>query len=310
MTEFQWPAERRVGFSPGSSLRISLLLLGLALVPARAAHVTFAAIGDYGNGSTNEGNVARLVKSWRPAFIITLGDNNYPSGKAETIDANIGQFYHEFIHPYVGNFGAGAGSNRFFPSLGNHDWITTGASGYLDYFTLPGNERYYTFTNGPVQLFCLDSDRAEPDGITPESIQGQWLRRELAASTAPWKLVYFHHAPYSSGSWHGTYSGETAYFRWPFKEWGATAVLAGHDHIYERVFTGRLTYFVNGLGGDSYDPPHRPLVSGSQKFFTGDFAAMRMDATETNLTFRFITWRGRVMDTHVLVGPPGRPPAR
>ena len=23
--------------------------------------------------------------------------------------------------------------------------------------------------------------------------------------------------------------------RWPFAEWGASAVLSGHDHLYERV---------------------------------------------------------------------------
>ena len=30
---------------------------------------------------------------------------------------------------------------------------------------------------------------------------------------------------------------------------GATAVLAGHDHDYERLIIDGLPYFVNGLGG-------------------------------------------------------------
>src|SRR5574341_300066 len=42
--------------------------------------VVFAVIGDYGTGDQVEGAVADLVKSWQPEFIITTGDNNYPSG--------------------------------------------------------------------------------------------------------------------------------------------------------------------------------------------------------------------------------------
>ena len=35
-----------------------------------------------------------MVESWKPEFITTVGDNNYPTGQAETIDQNIGQFFH------------------------------------------------------------------------------------------------------------------------------------------------------------------------------------------------------------------------
>jgi hypothetical protein len=39
------------------------------------------------------------------------------------------------------------------------------------------------------------------------------------------------------------------------------------------------------------------------KRFTGGFGAMRIDATETNMTFRFITSTGHPADTHVLFKP-------
>src|SRR5437867_4392530 len=111
-------------------------LLFLLASAASGAPITFAAIGDFGSDYVSTRQVAQLVKSWQPQFIITLGDNNYPSGALETIDRNVGQFYHEFISPYPGRYGAGAVSNRFFPCLGNHDWIATNAQPYLDYFTL------------------------------------------------------------------------------------------------------------------------------------------------------------------------------
>jgi hypothetical protein len=61
--------------------------------------VNFAAIGDYGFKGVGEPETARLVQSWNPDFIITLGDNNYPQGEASTIDRNIGQYFHNFIYP-------------------------------------------------------------------------------------------------------------------------------------------------------------------------------------------------------------------
>ena len=274
--------------------------LRLGASAGHAEHVVVGCIGDFGRSGRFEANVAGLVKSWPPDLVITVGDNNYPLGAAETIDQNIGQYYHSFINPYAGAYGGGAVSNRFFPSLGNHDWLTASAKPYLDYFALPGNKRYYTFSFGPIQFFCLDSDLKEPDGVAADSRQGQWLQKELGASTSAWHLVYFHHAPYSSGILHGSQTGESDSLRWPFKDWGAHAVLTGHDHVYERLRAGGLTYFVNGLGGDSYDRFNRPAIPESVKRFTGGFGAMRIDATETNLTFRFITTAKHVADTHVL----------
>jgi hypothetical protein len=128
-------------------------------------------IGDYGLAGSPEAAVADMIKSWQVEFIITTGDNNYPNGAAETIDANIGQHYHDFIYPYFGEYGEGAEQNRFFPSLGNHDWYTAAAQPYLDYFSLPGNERYYDFIWGPVHFFALNSDFNEPDGIHANSAQ-------------------------------------------------------------------------------------------------------------------------------------------
>ncbi|HVR01263.1 MAG TPA: metallophosphoesterase, partial [Polyangia bacterium] len=179
--------------------------------PVDAGGLTrFAAIGDYGYAGPAEEAVADLVKGFRPDFVVTMGDNNYPLGSAETIDFNVGLFYHDFIAPYVGRFGCGAARNRFFPTLGNHDWYAPEARPYLDYFELPGNERYYDVTWGSVQVFALDSDSNEPDGNTADSVQAAWLRRGLATSTARWKIVIMQHPPYSSGP-----HGSALEMRWP-----------------------------------------------------------------------------------------------
>jgi hypothetical protein len=259
--------------------------------------VRFAVIGDYGGNTPGEAAVAALVKTWNPDFIITTGDNNYPAGAADTIDINIGQYYHDFIFPYTGAYGPGAATNRFFPALGDHDWLAPGAAPYLAYFVLPGNERYYEFARGPVRFFALDNVLGEPDGHDAGSVQAAWLRARLAAAPEPWKIVYGHWPAYSSGR-----HGSTPSAQWPYQAWGATTVLAGHDHTYERIVRNGFPYFVNGLGGRLIYELVAP-VAGSRVFYNGNFGAMVVDADVGALVFRFVAVDGTVVDTYTIPAP-------
>jgi len=255
----------------------------------------YAVIGDYGSTGQPAFDVGDLVHALAPDVVLTVGDNNYPDGEAATIDENIGQHYHDFIHPYLGTYGPGASANRFFPALGNHDWNTPGAQPYLDYFTLPGNERYYDVRRGPVHFFLIDSDTDEPDGTGSTSVQAQWLESALADSDAPFRVVLLHHAPYSSGADHGSVTR----MRWPYGAWGASLVIAGHDHVYERIFTSGLTYVVNGLGGRSiYD--FGTIVGGSRFRFNDDYGAMRIEADQRLALVSFVTRAGVVVETFAL----------
>lgn len=256
--------------------------------------IRFAVIGDYGTGKPQEADVARLIKSWNPDFITTVGDNNYPAGASETIDQNIGQFYHEYISPYKGNYGPGATTNRFLPIPGHRDWDTADLQPYLDYFTLPGNERYYDFVRGPVHFFMLDTDERDPDGATENSKQGRWLKQALSASTQPWKLVYAHHAPYTSHSVE-----DIRRMRWLFSEWGAHAVLSGYYHVYERLSIGGIPYFVTGNGGSTVSG-FGEIDPNSQFRYNDDYGAMLVEANETQIIFGFINRRGHIIDVFSL----------
>jgi hypothetical protein len=271
--------------------------------PISGAVFRFAVIGDYGDGSTNEARVAALVANWNPDFVITTGDNNYPNGAASTIDDHIGQYYSAYIGDYVGEYGLGSPTNRFWPSLGNHDWQSIacdddGCHGpYLDYFTLPGNERYYDVNLGLVHLFALNSDGAEPDGVTVDSIQAGWLQSALAASDACFDVVYFHHPSYSSGP-----HGSSEWMQWPFVAWGADVILSGHEHNYERLDVAGAPYFVNGLGGRSiYGFPNvgdlPPGVSSIVRY-NEDYGAMLVTITATGLTSQFYNADGVLIDQY------------
>jgi hypothetical protein len=91
--------------------------------------------------------------------------------------------------------------------------------------------------------------------------------------------------------------------RWPFKEWGADLVLAGHDHTYERLQIDDLTYIVNGLGGGSIYDFLMPLP-GSLVRYNQDYGAMLMEADEDTLKFRFINRAGGVIDEVTLSTSP------
>jgi hypothetical protein len=256
----------------------------------------FAVIGDYGVDTEEERQVSQLVKSWAPEFIITLGDNNYPSGEARTIDANIGRYYAEYIGGYHGSFGPGSAVNRFFPSVGNHDlYGPEKLKPYLDYFPeLPGNRRYYDVNKGIIHLFAVNSDeRGEPDGAKVPSVQTSWLQERMASSTACWKLVYFHHTPHSSGEW------AVPSMRWPFKAWGADVVMAGHDHVYERLEKDGIPYFINGLGGaNRFSFKH--TVKESRVRFRDDWGAMLVTIAKNEAVFEFHTIHGQRIDRLVV----------
>lgn len=285
--------------------RVTAILVALALFASAVSAqeiMRFAVVGDYGSGDRNEEDVANLIKGWNPNFVITTGDNNYPDGEASTIDNNIGKYYAQFIYPYTGNYGPGATVNRFFPAMGNHDWdnnVGAPAQPYLDYFTLPGNERYYEYVQGPLHFFMLDSDSREPDGITSTSVQANWLRTRLAASTAQWKIVVLHHPPFSSRtSWPK--------LQWPYKEWGASVVLSGHAHVYERIVRNGLPFITNGLGGDSTGSFETGL-EGSMVRFGTEYGAVLARVSSTSITFQFVTRGGLVIDTYTM-GPDAVPP--
>lgn len=290
----------------------SLLLLITVALPADAA-TRFAALGDYGFATLAEAQVATLIKNWHPDFIITTGDNSYGSNN---IDFNIGQYFSTYIGNYQGFYGPGSSTNRFFPSPGNHDYSDGGGfSSYLSYFTLPGtnipttgtsgNPRYYDFIRGPVHFFVINSNFQEPDGTTPNSVQGIWLQTQLAASPLPWKIVYMHHPPYSS-SQHGSTPG----MQWPFEAWGASLVMTGHDHTYERIKrddnndSDSLTYIVTGLGGRSiYTFPASNLVTGSVIRYNATYGANLIEATDSTLSVRFVNITGVTVDSFLLTRP-------
>lgn len=347
------------------SWKIILLaaVLAASVISSRAASKVIAIFGDCGEGIksvgvcgssifTNDAEQAavyNLMNSWNPDALVTVGDNIYFRGNetkgttnysvfsaSQAFDIAIGQYYHNYIKYPSGSASCFVGSqssvNRYFPSVGNHDWnwdatADGGAStlaGYTGYFELPGanvpvgsvssgNERYYDFIQGDAHFFMISSDpdrEAYPtrDGITapPENDgttvpnttsqkQAKWLKDALAASTAKWKFVVFHHPPYSS-------SGSIiTSMRWPFRLWGADAVLDGHVHAYERIKHDSIPYITSGLGGRSRDGDIWPRPAEGMAWFRQEDGALKATIDDRTASFVFYTAGGREVDSVYLV---------
>lgn len=275
--------------------------------------VRFAVIGDFGTGGASEASVAKLVASWDPEFIVSLGDNYYAEAGGEGsrgYDKSVGEFYCRWLKDVSVTRGAcpwgRAGKNSFFPTLGNHDITDAlpGPESYLEYFTLPGKgfetsssgERYYDFRHHPLHFFILNSNDMEPDGVTAQSRQAMWLKTQLGQSTAPWKIVVGHHPPYSSDNSHGSAKG----MRWPFGLWGADVVMSGHSHSYERLHRDGVVYFVNGLGGAALYGFADSAETGSQARYSANWGAQLVTVTEEKITFEFRSVSGELIDRHTM----------
>lgn len=264
----------------------ALLISAAVALPATAvAQTKFAAFGDIGNTS-NSAAVAKLTRDRGAVFDLMLGDLCYGSQPLATqIDTN---------------YKAEKADGKLWPALGNHEFTDvcgggSTASAYLSYFSLPNNERYYDFKRGSVHFFALNSYK-DADGVSATSKQAMWLKGKLAASTYPWQVVFFHHPPYSSGE-----HGSNYHMRWPFETWGVDAVLAAHDHDYERVMRDvnndgvKIPYFVSGLGGKSRRS-FGTTTYGSAKRYNSAYGALFVTATSTSLTFEFRNTSGSLID--------------
>lgn len=277
--------------------------------PAEAAALTgsvVAVIGDYGVDTSAEANVASLVASWNPNAVVTVGDNYYTSGGTGTgkYDLVVGKYYCAFLKGAASGSNCAGGTadvNRFFPATGNHDYSDGLIANYTAYFALPGSELVYSQVVGDVEFFFIDSQACITSG-TEMNAEKAWLQTALAASTVAWQVVVFHHPPYSSSSTHGS----TTSMRWTFKDWGADLVLAGHDHTYERLSTGGLTYVVNGLGGAGRYAFGTPLAE-SQFRYNANWGAMKLVSSATSLVATFVSLGGTVQDTFTIGTPPAVP---
>ncbi len=200
------------------------------------------------SGRCKQKAVSDVVLSGAPALVLTLGDAQYESGA-------LGDFTRSYALSW-GRF-----RDRTKPTPGNHEYRTSGAAGYFDYFGPVAGSRskgYYGFDVGSFwRAYAINSNCSSVGGCGTTSAQYTWLRNDLAAHPGKNVLAFWHHPRYSSGE-HGSNTFMDPIFDLLATK-NADLLLAGHDHNYER-FAPRLASgersdvrgmrsFVVGTGG-------------------------------------------------------------
>lgn len=285
----------------------ALTVLALATPAAAESKFSFSADTD-GPGGVK---VGQLIVSQQVDFAITGGDNAYGRTLcAQSYQRVYGQVKNAGIpiHPTIGNHDYACGPKELLPA-GTDAHSGGSLKQYTDYWKVP---RYYSITSkdGLVYAAMLNSDDREPDGVSPNSKQALWLKADLAASSAPWKVVAAHHQRCSSSS-------DSKNIVWPIEAWGADLYLSAHEHNAERCMLddnkdGRfIPYLVGGLGGHSRKSMGATRADGSKFFYKSNEGAWFFRATPTNLYGEFRSVDGVVHDSFTLtkgVQPPPPPP--
>jgi 3',5'-cyclic AMP phosphodiesterase CpdA len=205
--------------------------------------LTFAVIGDSGNGRKSQMAVAGLLESLSPDLILHTGDVVYPKGEDRHYDRRFFEPYRKLIKEVP-----------VFPVLGNHDVEKANGAAYLENFHPPRNNpqdtgRYYSFDWGNIHFVALNSELYYEDGGGSPEEQKTWLELDLRETHRFWKIAFLHRPLYSSSN-HGSDEKIRKDLEPVFVRYKVDVVFSGHDHNYERTAPIEgVTYVVSGGGG-------------------------------------------------------------
>lgn len=260
-------------------IAVTVQTLYIPSLRASAATVVLVGAGDIASCSyTNDTATAKLLDGIS-GTVFTMGDNAYPNGTSTE--------YTNCYHPTWGRH-----KSRTKPSPGNHDYNTSGASGYFNYFRVSS---YYAYNLGDWRIYALNSNI----DASSTSAQIKWLQNDLANNSKRCVLAYWHHPRWSSGSRGNNSKMQSAWS--VLYNAGAELVISGHEHQYERfkqmnasgsAVSSGVREIVVGTGGAALDSfgsikPTSEVRNGSTH------GVLKLTLTSTSYSWRFYPIAGK-----------------
>lgn len=275
----------------GSRYVLSGYQAGMMSLASTTSMVTAAGDICSATAPANCGRTADLVVGINPVVALTLGDNAYNNGSLDD--------YNTRYDPNWGRFKA-----ITQPVPGNHEYTTTTASGYYDYFNGVGNQTgpagdrskgYYSFDVGDWHFIALNSKT----GNTVSAAQLTWLDADLRANTKPCTAAYWHHVFISRGNYTG-YATMKPFFDRLYAS-RADLALVGHDHNYQRwtPMDGSqvpkidgVRELVVGTGGGSMYPVNgtSPMLERKQ---SSTYGILKLTLTASDWLAEFVPIAGK-----------------
>lgn len=284
----------------GLLILVSLVLAPLVFVPAHLGsiapsdtekEVVLIGAGDIAECSDLAGAeaTAKLLEA-NPGTVMALGDLAYPNGAADDFKC------------YDKTWGRVKDRTR--PAVGNHEFHSSGASYYFQYFGAAAGDPktgYYSYDLGSWHIVVLNSECKEIGGCEAGSPEEKWLRADLAAHPSGCTLAYFHKPRFSSGLTHGN-DPEVGAFWQALYDANAELILNGHDHDYERFApqdpNGKadpkrgIREFVVGTGGKNHREFGIPKAN-SEVRNNDAFGVLKLTLKATGYDWKFIPEAGK-----------------
>jgi hypothetical protein len=225
-----------------------------------------------------------------PGTVMADGDLAYPDGTKENFAC------------YDKTWGRAKSRTR--PAPGNHEFHSSGASPYFDYFGKAAGDPkagYYSYELGKWHVIVLNSECLPVGGCEAGSPQDKWLRADLAAHPAACTLAYWHKPLFSSGGAHGNDLTVKPLFQ-ALYEANADVVVNGHDHDYERFAPQDpegspdskrgIREFVAGTGGKNLRPFSEPKPNSELRDATA-FGVLKLTLKPNGYEWQFIPQEGK-----------------
>jgi 3',5'-cyclic AMP phosphodiesterase CpdA len=192
----------------------------------------------------------------------------------------------KFERPYAGLLAAKV---PFYAALGNHD-----DPRHVDYpFFNMGGKRYYSFVKRQVRFIVLDSNELDRPQLA-------WFEQTLSTATDDWKIVVFHHPPYSDGGRHGSNVEIRVLLEPTLVKYGVPVVFSGHEHFYERIKPQKgITYFIEGSSGKLRKGDVNPSAM-TAAYFDQDQTFMLVEIVGDELFFQTLSRTGATVDQGVI----------
>jgi len=253
-------------------------------LPLKDGSTRFMVVGDTGTGGKGQYELAGvMLRYWQAfpfEFALLMGDNLYGTEKAEDYKKKFEDAYRPLLDRKV----------KFYATLGNHDESN---ERFYEHFNM-NKEEYYNFKKGDVSFYSLNSNYMDKKQL-------KWFEDKLAGDTSDWKVVYFHHPPYSSGGKHGSSTGLREVVEPLFVKYGVNVVFAGHEHFYERIKPQKgIYYFISGAGGKLREGDVKENSPLTAKAFDTDLSFMLFEVVKDEMHFQVISRTGQTVDSGVI----------